>query len=176
MFGLGCAQKFVRVATCAALIGLPLVPRAQNANGIPRGLLGRWRVERIIPTRTITCFGEREARSIVHTEIEYSQTAFHWNHHVIPYTSASSRILNAEEFHDDYSGGGANDSQVDFDQLGIRSSTVTLVTFAHGVVNIPGMDCGIPGDTVILSDSRHILLNVGNLYFMAVRLHGRHSS
>jgi hypothetical protein len=170
MFGLGCAQKFVRVATCAALIGLPLVPRAQDANAIPKGLSGRWRVERIIPTRTITCFGEREARSIVHTEIEYSQTAFHWNHHLIPYTSASSHVLNAEQFHDDYSGGGAKDSQVDFDQLGIRSSTVTVVTFAHADVNIPGMVDGIPGDLILIKDANHIILNVCNVYLGAVRL------
>jgi hypothetical protein len=45
---------------------------AAMAQTIPSELWGRWVIRRELPTSTITCWGETEAREIIGTEIEYS--------------------------------------------------------------------------------------------------------
>jgi hypothetical protein len=144
---------------------------AQNSRSLPAQLQGKWRIRRMIPTRTITCWDERQARSILGTEIEYAPTIFRWKNHTIPNPVSTSRTLNASEFRQEYSGGGANDSQVDFGQLGIRSPSVTIVSIAHPDADITGGgSVEIPGDTILLKAQNQIVISVCNVYFKADRI------
>ena len=161
----------VRIKAIATGFGILLFSSVANgAYGIPAQLQGKWRIKRIIPTRTITCWDDRQARSILSTEIEYSPTIFRWENHAVTNPSSASRTLSESEFHDKYYG-GPNDSQVDFKQLGIRSPTITILSIEHPDANITGGGTvEIPGDTVLLESRNRIILSVCNVYFEADRL------
>ncbi|HEY6445691.1 MAG TPA: hypothetical protein VIY53_04470 [Acidobacteriaceae bacterium] len=77
--------------------------------------------------------------------------------------------MSAIQFHDEYSGGGAADSQIDFAQLGIRAPSVTIVKLSHADADITGATVEIPGDWALLKDNNTIILSVCNLYFEAHR-------
>jgi hypothetical protein len=136
---------------------------------IPQELQGDWVVTRLIPTRTISCWGNREAKKLLRTTIHYGADSFEWKDHNVPNTEVAVRSMTANQFHDEYSGGGAADSQIDFDQIGIKASSATIVTLSHPDANITGGTIEIPGDWVLLKDKDAIILSVCNLYFEAHR-------
>jgi hypothetical protein len=103
------------------------------------------------------------------TEIEYSPTLFRWKNYSVRNPSAATKVMTADEFSHEYSGGGPADSQVDFKQLGIRSSSITMVYINHAAANITGGTVETPGDTVLLKSKERIVLSVCNVYFEAVR-------
>jgi len=154
---------------------LPIaVGAAQNTSSIPSQLYGKWRVRRIIPTRTITCWDQHQADSLLGSVIEYSPTIFSSKNQVVPNPIAASKTMTATEFHDEYSGGGAADSQVDFRQLGINTLSVTLISVDHPDANVTGGGTvEIPGDTVLLYSKDRIILTVCNVWFEAVRIDAR---
>gem|GEM_PF-6929173 len=41
------------------------------AQNIPSTIRGKWAVRRELPTRTISCWGEADAKKIIGTQIEY---------------------------------------------------------------------------------------------------------
>ncbi|MGA7289712.1 MAG: hypothetical protein WBX02_16535, partial [Terriglobales bacterium] len=47
-----------------------------SAQNIPQELVGKWIVQRELPARTISCWGEKEAKAILGTEIEYTTDSF----------------------------------------------------------------------------------------------------
>ena len=148
---------------------------AQNASSMPAELEGTWRIQRIIPTRTITCWDERQARKLIGTLVRYTPAEFQWQTHSVSNPSVTSHVWTAEQFHDQYYG-GPNDSQVDFLQLGIHSSTVTEFSIAHPAANITGGTVEIPGDSVLLKGPTQIVLSVCNVYFEAVRVREKSTS
>jgi hypothetical protein len=79
-------------------------------------------VRREVPTTTMSCWGEPEARKIIGSEIEYSEKMFRWSSIITNDPVAESKVITAPQFHDDNSGGSVNSSQVDFRQLGIKQS------------------------------------------------------
>jgi hypothetical protein len=142
---------------------------AQDSGPIPAQLWGTWRIARIIPTRTISCWGDREARQILGSTIEYSLDSFRWKNHVIRPASTTSKVWTADEFRSEYSGGGPNDSQADFRQLGISESKITMVSIKRPDADITGGTTEIPGDAVLLAAKGRIIFSVCNVYFEAVR-------
>ena len=139
------------------------------AQEIPKQLRGTWIVTRYIPTRTICCWDENQAKQLVGTEIVYTSDSFRWKDTVIHNPTAQIVILSAEQFHDENSGGGANDSQVDFGQLGIKTPRVTEITLAHEPADLTGGTTEIPGDVVLIKGSNTIVFSVCNVYFEAHR-------
>jgi hypothetical protein len=142
---------------------------------IPRDLQGTWVISRILPTRTISCWGDVEGKSILGTRIEYSEHLFRWKNKSIKNPAIEVRTLTAEQFHDEYSGGGANDSQVTFEQLRIHTKQVQQVTIKHPFIGFTEATSEIPGDSVLLKNRNTIIFSVCNLYFEAFRMsHARH--
>jgi hypothetical protein len=45
---------------------------------IPHELLGKWVVVKELNTRTISCWGEKDAKKVLGTSIEYSREALSW--------------------------------------------------------------------------------------------------
>lgn len=136
---------------------------------IPQELWGTWIVRRDIPTRTISCWDEAQAKKLIGTEIEYSAEVFRWRDAVTKNPTAKVITVTAKQFHDENSGGGANDSQVDFKQLGIRADSVTEIEIDHPDANITGATIEIPGDDVLLKDNNTIIFSVCSVYFEADR-------
>ena len=116
------------------------------AHEIPQQLQGDWLVTRLIPTRTISCWDNREAKRLLSTTVHYGTDSFRWKAHNVPDTEVVVRSMTADQFHDEYSGGGAADSQIDFAQLGIAAPSATIVTLSHPDANITGATTEIPGD------------------------------
>jgi hypothetical protein len=150
----------------SGLIGLA---NAQ-AQTIPQQLWGKWVVTREIPTTTISCWGSAEAKTLLATEIEYSKEKFRWKNVVTEHPVAESKIVNAEQFHDDNSGQGSNSSQVTFRQLGIKAKQATQVSIRHSPAAITGATSEIPGDEVLLKNENTIIFSVCNAYFEAKRV------
>jgi hypothetical protein len=140
-----------------------------TAQEIPAQLRGRWVVKRELPTSTICCWGEKEAQDLIGTEIEYTADSFRWKNTVTPHPTVQVTVLSAQQFHDRYSGGGANDSQVNFRQLGIRAPQATLVILGHEPADLTGATIEIPGDEVLIKDKNTIVFSVCNVYFEAKR-------
>jgi hypothetical protein len=53
--------------------------RTTPAQTIPKELWGTWVVRREVPTTTISCRGEKEAKKLIGTEVQYSATLFRRN-------------------------------------------------------------------------------------------------
>ena len=141
------------------------------AQGIPKQVLGKWRVVREVPTSTISCWGETEAKAILRTEIEYTTDKFRWKNIVTSNPRAEVASVTSQQFHDENSGGGINGSQVTFRQLGIKAAKTIQITILHPPADITGATTEIPGDIILVKDKNTILFSVCNLYFEAKRMH-----
>lgn len=116
---------------------------------------------------TITCWGAREARLLIGTEIHYEAHAFRWKQHRTESPDVVVEQLTVDEFHDQNSGGGAADSQVSLKDLGIGSSEVTQVSLSHPDANLSGATNEIPGDRVFIKGRNVIVFSVCNVWFEA---------
>ena len=142
---------------------------ATVAHEIPQQLRGEWTVTHLIPTRTISCWGQREAKHLLGSTVHYATDSFWWKKHKVMHAAVDTENVTAFQFRVNYSGGGAADSEIDFNQLGIRATSATIVKIRHEAANITGGTTEIPGDWVLLKDKNTIVLSVCNLYFEAHR-------
>lgn len=142
---------------------------AVYAEAIPQSLWGKWTVKRILPTTTISCWGKKEATSLVGTELEYSRQLFRWNKTTTGNPEAEATTITASQFRDEHSGGGANSSQVTFKQLGIQEARALQVVIHHPDAHITGATIEIPGDRVLLKGPDILVFSVCNVYLEAIR-------
>jgi uncharacterized protein YecT (DUF1311 family) len=140
-----------------------------NPGAIPAELVGRWTVVKTLPTKTISCWGEEDAKRLIGTEIVYTADSFQWKDAVAKNPKTTRTIVSARNFQLNNSGGGANDSNVSFKQLGIATPRATQITIDHPDADVTGGTSEIPGDVVLLRDPTHIVFSVCNLYFLAER-------
>ncbi len=142
---------------------------AVTPQGIPKQLWGRWTIDREVPASTIACWGDKEARGIIGTEIEYGPEIFRWKDTVTKHPNVQAAVVSAEQFHGENSGHGANSSQATFRQLGIKDAETTEITIKHPDANITGSTTEIPGDVVLIKDQNTVVFSVCNVYFEAKR-------
>ena len=140
------------------------------AQSIPSVLCGKWVVQRELPTGTISCWGEPEARKLIGTEIEYSQHLFRWNNLVTNDPIANTKIITANKFHDENSSPSSSGSNVTFEQLGIKATLAKEITIQHEDAHISGATFEIPGDSVLVKNAHTIVFSVCNIYFEAKRV------
>ena len=145
------------------------VLKANAAQTIPKELWGTWVVRREVPTTTISCWGEKEAKTLIGTEIKYSATLFRWNKVATRNPDAKIETISADQFHDQNSGGSSSGSQVNLRQLGIKTDKVKQVIIQHPDRNITGATSEIPGDSVLIKDKNTIIFSVCQVYFEAKR-------
>lgn len=115
---------------------------------------------------TISRWGEREAKKLIGTEIEYTADSFRWEDNLISHPIFKVTVTKAQEFQEEYSGSG---SFVDFGVLGIRVPQVTMVQIEHPPADITGDTIEIPGDEVLIKDPNTIIFSVCNVYFEGKR-------
>lgn len=139
-----------------------------HAQQIPQQLWGTWTITHILPTDNITCWGNKEAKSILGTRIEYSADLFRWKTHAVKNPQVTVKTYTAEEFREEYSGSGAY--QVSFDQLGIHAHTAEYVSIGHPDADITGGTTEIPGDTVLIKSNSRIVISVCGVYFEAQKV------
>ena len=108
-----------------------LVGSVMAAQNIPQELVGKWVIQRELPTRTISCWGEKEAKAIIGTEIEYTADSFRWKHIVVKHPTVAIAVVSAEQFQRENSSPSVNGSQVSFRQLGIDAPEMKQVSINH---------------------------------------------
>jgi len=152
---------------CGALLCLVMTAAAQE---IPKELLGKWQIVRVLPTSTGVCWGEKEAQAIVGTEIEYSPSALRWKDLITRYSGISVREISAQQFHDENSFQSRNSSQITFAQLGIEKAKTIEIGIKHPAGDVTGATTEIPGDSVLLKDQNTIVFSLCSFYFTAERV------
>ena len=140
------------------------------AQNIPQELVGKWVIHRELPTGTISCWGEKEARAIIGTEIEYTADSFRWRHIVVKHPTIDVAVVRAGQFPRENSSPSVNGSQVSFRQLGISASEIKQVSISHAPAEITRATTEIPGDVALLKNHNAIVFSVCNVYFEAKRL------
>ncbi|MFY9903655.1 MAG: hypothetical protein WBD45_16310 [Terriglobales bacterium] len=141
-----------------------------SAQNIPQELVGKWIVQRELPARTISCWGEKEAKAILGTEIEYTTDSFRWKRIVVKHPTVAVVVVSAEQFQRDNSSPSVNGSQVSFRELGINAPEMKQVSINHAPAKIAGATTEVPGDVVLLKNRDAIVFSVCNIYFEAKRL------
>jgi hypothetical protein len=65
---------------------------------IPQELWGTWVVHRLIPTSTISCWGNKEARKLIGTEIEHWMGLFRWDKIVTKNLKTETTLISLRSF------------------------------------------------------------------------------
>jgi len=140
-----------------------------HAQAIPKTLWGKWTITRILPTTTIACLDENEARAFLRTELEYSAESFRWQTTVHSNANAETTTVTDQQFHDENSGMGTLSSQVTFKQLGIKGKQAVKIFITHPPARVVAGTVEIPGDRVLIKDQDTIVVGVCAVYFEAKR-------
>jgi hypothetical protein len=174
-FADGMGTLFQRATVVVELVSAAskLTPHPPEGQTIPEQIWGNWVVSRKIPTTTISCWDEAEAKTLLGTQIEYSSGVFRWKDVVTAHPTAETKMVSAERFHDDNSGKGSNSSQITFRQLGITVRQVMQISIHHPPANITGGTIEIPGDEVLVKNKDTIIFAACNMYFEAKRVSAR---
>jgi hypothetical protein len=141
-----------------------------TAQNIPQELVGKWVINRELPARTISCWGEKEAKAIIGSEIVYTSDSFRWKHVGITHPRVEVEVVSAEQFERENSSPSVNGSQVSFHQLGINGPNAKQVTIEHPPAEITKATTEIPGDVLLFKNRNTIVFSVCNLYFEAKRI------
>ena len=157
----------MRYLFCSLIL---LAGGAASAQQMPQELVGKWVIQRELPTKTISCWGEEEAKAIVGSEIEYTPDSFRWKSTVVKHPAVEVRVVSAEGFERENSSPSVNGSQVSFRELGINAPDAKHVSIPHQPADITKATTEIPGDEVLLKNDNTIVFSVCNLYFEAKRL------
>jgi len=161
----------IKIVFCF-VIGLLNTAMIASAQTVPKEVWGKWMVRREVPTTTISCWGETEARKIIGTKLEYSEKIFRWSSIITNDPVAESKIVTAQQFHDENSGGSVNSSQVDFQQLGIKQARTTEIKIHHTDAHVSATTNEIPGDDILVKDTNTIVFSICGIFFEAKRVLG----
>jgi hypothetical protein len=162
-------MMLVKIAIVAVLL-LGILPAIAYGQAVPTEIWGKWEIARELPTRTISCWGESDARRIIGTQIEYSDKIFRWKDVMIRNPKAEEKVVTADEFRAENSSPSANGSQVDFGQLGIRAKQAREISIGHNPAHITDATVEIPGDNLLVKNQDTIIFSVCNSYFEAKRI------
>ncbi|WP_353068530.1 lysozyme inhibitor LprI family protein [Tunturibacter empetritectus] len=148
-------------------------PAAKAGSPIPEMIRGQWMVKKVLPTKTIACWDQKQADAMIGTELEYKADSLRWKTTTVRNLGSTAATVEAKQFAEDNSGRGSQSSQVDFSQLGIATPTVQQITIEHPDVTIQDGSAGgsmeMPGDVVMMKDSDRLVFSVCNVYFEADR-------
>ncbi len=158
----------IRPSIVLALALASLAARAP-AQSIPKEIWGKWTIKRELPTRTISCWGDADARKIIGTQIEYSDKFFRWDGVVTNDPTVDTRVLTADQFSRENSSPSSNGSQVDFHQLGIFAKQAREISIRHQPARVSRATTEIPGDSVLVKGPDTIVFSVCSVYFEAKR-------
>lgn len=143
---------------------------AKPATPMPAELLGSYTIRKILPTQTISCWDEKQARALIGTDLEYKPDSLRWKTTTVRYVNSSTTNIKAEDFAADNSG---SQSSVTFKDLGITAPEVKQITIEHPDVTIADWShegtMEMPGETVIVKGPNTLVFSVCNVYFEADR-------
>ena len=164
-----CSSKTAIALVLCVTLSSAAIGAAGPSSTIPEELWGKWIIVRELNTRTISSWGEDQAKELIRTEIEYFGVGFRWKDISGSAESVEVKAVSADQFHEENSGKGANSSQVTFEQLGIKAARTKQITIGHPSGGLtPTTE--IPGDQVLIKGRDTIVFSVCNVYFEARRV------
>ena len=92
-----------RFRACVLISSLTV--SALYAQGVPQELRGRWKITKALPTRAISCWGDKEAKAILGTEIECTSPTFRWNRTTFKNFKVTRRIVTKQQYHEEFRSG-----------------------------------------------------------------------
>ena len=146
-------------------LGLVLLFAASAASAqVPASLIGRWKVQRILPTERVGCWDADQAKTLVGSTLSYGPHMFAWRGGPVPLQGirAVVRSMTRKAFQTEYG--------VGLEALGIKAPSATEVDLQHEDADVTGTTTEVPGDTVILAGSARIVLSVCGVFYEAVKL------
>jgi hypothetical protein len=145
--------------------------KATSAAQVPAELIGKWRVARELRTNNITCWDDKQAHTLIGTEIEYGKDSLQWGKTHLKVQHVRKATFDAEQFLREYSGSGGG---VRFHDLGVVTPTVNVLQIQHADIEWKDSNGNaqyeIPGDWALLRDRNSIVISVCSVYFEAQRV------
>ena len=131
---------------------------------VPASLLGKWKVQRILPTERVGCWDAEQAKTLVGSTLVYGRHAMTWQGGPVPLNGirAVVRTLTRKEFATEYGTG--------LEPLGIKAASIQEVDLQHEDADITGSTTEVPGDTVVLAAPGRIIVSACGVFYEAVRL------
>jgi hypothetical protein len=136
-----------------------------KAQSTPVSIAGKWRIEKILPTRNAQCWDDGQAKSMVGTTLTYQEHAMVWHGGVEPISAALSRTLSRRRFLDEY--------KVDLPELGIVAASVDEIDLQHEDADVTGATTEVPGDTIVVAGRGRIVVSACGVFYSAIRVIGK---
>lgn len=137
-----------------------------SAEPLPSRLAGTWRIQRILPTTNIACWGGKDVQALIGSTLTYTRDSMKWRGGSVPLTGIATRTITAEQFIKETGGSGG---AARFEQLGIRAHAVLEVDLQHEDMDITGATTEVPGDSILLAAPNRIVVSACGVYFEATR-------
>lgn len=134
---------------------------AAHAQAIPAGLLGSWKIVKMLPTSNPRCWDAARAQTLVDTTLRYGPGKLSWHGGSYAIAETFSRTLSLRKFQDEY--------KVDLAALGIRALSVQEIDLQHEDADITGATTEVPGDTVLLAGPGRIVVSACGVFYSAVK-------
>jgi hypothetical protein len=130
---------------------------------VPASLIGKWRVQRILPTERAGCWNAERAKILVGSTLVYQARAMTWRGGEVPLNGirAVVRSLTRREFAVEYG--------VELETIGVKAATVQEVDLQHEDADVTGATTEVPGDTVVLTRPGRIVVSTCGVFYEAVR-------
>jgi Lysozyme inhibitor LprI len=145
-------------------------PATKASAPISAEILGKWKVQKVLPTDTISCWDQKQADALIGTELEYKPDSLRWKTTTVKNLGATTTTVDAQQFMTDNSG---SSSVVTFKMLGIAVPKVKQVAIEHAEVTIqdgsPNGSLEMPGDAVMLNGADSLVFSVCSVWFEARR-------
>ena len=135
---------------------------AASPQAMPASLLGRWRIERVLPTHNVACWDEARARTLLGTSLRFEPGRLRGAAGETTVTETLSRTLSRRKFQEEY--------KVDLPELTVRAETVTELDLQHEDADYTGATTEVPGDTVVLAGPGRIVVSACGVFYLAVRV------
>ena len=136
------------------------------ATPLPSALRGTWRIARILPTKNVSCWDQKQAEALLGSTLTYAAGSMSWKGGTVAVRDIYTRTVTANSFLQD---NGHGDYYASFEQIGIRAHEVMEVDMQHEDMDITGATTEVPGDAVLLAGPNRIVVSACGVYFEATR-------
>jgi hypothetical protein len=147
-----------------AVAGMGIAIAGHASAQVPASLIGKWKVQRIIPTERVGCWDADRSKTLVGSTLSYQPHAMAWQGGQVPLIGirAVVRTLTRKYFATEYG--------VGLEALGVKTATVEEVDLQHEDADVTGATTEVPGDTVLLATPARIVVSACGIFYEALRV------
>lgn len=150
------------------LLALSTAAVAHAQERLPQQVAGTWRIVRILPIQSNSCWTAKQAEPLVGSLLQYGPRQMRWQGGTVPLTGITTRSVTSDDLAQETPGGTT--PSLKLADLGIRSEGVTEVNMQHDDADITGSTTEVPGDSVLLAGPGRIIVSACGVYMEARRV------